>query len=564
MAFKFAKEDEIKNSFSEEKWKVLIVDDEEMVHFVTKLALKKFVFENKSIEFFDAHSGNEAIEILEKNPDIDLILLDVVMDDDTDGLKTVKRIREELQNKRVRIILRTGQPGNAPEHEIILNYDIDDYKEKTELTSTKLFTTVVTALRTSKYLKNIEKNKEGLIQIIESSKSIFKLSSLLNFTNGVLKQLGTILNLRQISLYKYNKEDKRNESDSFFATLKNSHFEALSTSGKFKNFDDSHIITPQSLSYLNKAYLNKESFFEDDVYVGYFHSDELNRFIFLYIEGCKNLNEDDKHFLEVFANNISISFENICLIDKNKEKDVMISHQSKLATMGEMIDNIAHQWRQPLSLISTHVSGMKILKEHNNLEDKEFFNHCDSIIETTKFLSHTIEDFRNFFKKDKSENNFKLKTIVDRTQFLLSAKIQKNNISIKTNISDREIFGLENEFIQVLLNIINNAIDALSDTEGEKYIFISDNLENDDLYTIKIKDNAGGIPQNIIGKIFEQYFTTKADRHGTGIGLYMVKHIIENHMNSLLEVENEEFEYQNKKFKGACFTIKMKIDLDEI
>lgn len=113
MAFKFAKDDEIKNSLSEEKWKVLIVDDEEMVHSVTKLALKKFVFENKSIDFFDAYSGNEAIEILEKNPDIDLVLLDVVMDDDIDGLKTVKRIREELCNKRVRIILRTGQPGNA-------------------------------------------------------------------------------------------------------------------------------------------------------------------------------------------------------------------------------------------------------------------------------------------------------------------------------------------------------------------------------------------------------------------------------------------------------------------
>ena len=116
---------------------------------------------------------------------------------------------------------------------------------------------------------------------------------------------------------------------------------------------------------------------------------------------------------------------------------------------------------------------------------------------------------------------------------------------------------MENEFIQVLLNIINNAIDALSDTEGEKYIFISDNLENDDLYTIKIKDNAGGIPENIIDRIFEPYFTTKHQSQGTGIGLYMSEEIVKNHLNGTLSVENDTYEYEGISYVGAKFIIKI-------
>ncbi len=558
MGFNFAKKEK-NNELIDGSWKVLIVDDDEEIHNVTKLALKKFIFENKNIEFFDAYSGEGAIKALENNPDIDLVLLDVVMDSDDDGLQTVKRIRDELKNKNVRIVLRTGQPGSAPEKEVILNYDIDDYKEKTELTSTKLFTTVVSALRTSRHLKDIEKNKEGLAQIIESSKSIFRLSSLLNLTEGVLKQLGTILNLTQTSIYEYNDEISTAEGDCFFATLKNNNFETLSTSGKFKYSEDLNIITAESIRYLNKAYVEKKSFFEDDVYVGFFHSDELDRLIFLYIEGCKNLDANDRKFLEVFSNNISIAFENICLIDKDKQKDMLLSHQSRLATMGEMIDNIAHQWRQPLSLITTNASGMKMMKEHNQLEDEAFYKHCDSIIDTSHYLSHTIEDFRNYFKTDKLKSYFKIKDVVEKSIFLLSAKIGHSNIVVKDELLNIEILGLQNEFIQVILNILNNAIDALAEIKDEKLILIEAQL-NEEYFILTIRDNAGGIPKEHMNNIFEQYFTTKEEEKGSGLGLHMVKHIIENHMNGSITVENRSFEYEGKPYFGACFKVELKLD----
>lgn len=163
---KFAKKKVIKEN-SNRKWKILIADDEEEVHNITKSVLSKFEFEHRNIDFLSAYSGKEALNIIKKNNDIALILLDVVMESDDAGLLTAKAIREDIDNNEVRIILRTGQPGSSPEKDIILNYDIDDYKEKTELTSTKLFTTVVTALRS---YRNIELLKEKQKQLIKQSK----------------------------------------------------------------------------------------------------------------------------------------------------------------------------------------------------------------------------------------------------------------------------------------------------------------------------------------------------------------------------------------------------------
>ena len=561
MDFKFAEKKEIKNNILDTKWKILIADDDEDIHSITKLALKEFEFDNKIIEFFDAYNGLQTIEILQQNPDIDLILLDVVMDSDDDGLKTTKIIREQLKNKNVRIILRTGQPGYAPEKEIIVNYDIDDYKEKTELTSSKLFTAVVGALRTSKHLKNIEKNREGLANIIEASKSIFKLGSLLQFTDGVLIQLGTIIKLTHTEVYKNSEKEDCSikgceEVDCFFATVQGSHFQTLSASGKFRDMHHTDVVSPESLDYLNKAFLDKKSFFVDDVYVGFFHSLELDRIIFLYMEGCKFLNENDKKILEVFSNNISIAFENICLVDKEKQMDIQLSQQSKMATMGEMIENIAHQWRQPLSAITTSASGMKMQKEYNLLTDEQFYTSCDSIVDSSEYLSHTIDDFKDFFKLDKMKTDFKIKDVVSKALHLLSAKLEKKKIKIIENISDVKIHGLNNEFIQVLLIIINNAIDALEENKiKERILLIDDTLNDETTFCLSIKDNAGGIPEDSSDNIFNQYFTTKSHKNGTGIGLYMAKHMIEEHMKGTITVDNEEFQYEDQNYKGACFKI---------
>ncbi|MEG4940394.1 adenylate/guanylate cyclase domain-containing protein [Microcoleus sp. F4-D5] len=165
----FAEEDEVEEKPTQASWKILIVDDEIEIHNITKLALNEFTFENQLITFISAYSGKEAKEMIQAHPDIALILLDVVMETEEAGLEVVKYIRDILDNKLVRIILRTGQPGQVPEDVVIVSYDINDYKTKTELTNKKLFTTVVTALRAFRALTQIEASKSELEKIATAS-----------------------------------------------------------------------------------------------------------------------------------------------------------------------------------------------------------------------------------------------------------------------------------------------------------------------------------------------------------------------------------------------------------
>lgn len=150
-------------------WKLLVVDDEEEVHAVTRLALGGFEFASRPLQIIGAYSGAEAKKVMSEEKDIAMILLDVVMETDQAGLDVVKYIREELGNRFVRIILRTGQPGQAPEYKVITEYDINDYKQKTELTRGKMFTLVHTSLSSYRDLMALEANRHGLEKVIEAS-----------------------------------------------------------------------------------------------------------------------------------------------------------------------------------------------------------------------------------------------------------------------------------------------------------------------------------------------------------------------------------------------------------
>jgi len=232
-----------------------------------------------------------------------------------------------------------------------------------------------------------------------------------------------------------------------------------------------------------------------------------------------------------------------------------------MAAMGEMIGNIAHQWRQPLSTISTTATGLKLQKEMDVLEDKFLVESLEGINNSAQFLSKTIDDFRNFFKTDKKKEAFSIQEALDKALALVYVQFHNKNIQIIKNSTDIEIKNLENEFIQVVINILNNARDELikKDIDVEKIIFI-DVIKKKDSIEISIKDNAGGIPEDILPRVFEPYFTTKHKSQGTGIGLYMSQEIIRKNMQGEILVENKEYNYNNIDYKGASFTIKLPKD----
>ena len=239
-----------------------------------------------------------------------------------------------------------------------------------------------------------------------------------------------------------------------------------------------------------------------------------------------------------------------------KEKDKLMAQQSKMAAMGEMIGNIAHQWRQPLSMISSLATTTIVEKQLNLLSDDQLAEKLRSIQETTIHLSNTIDDFRLFFKPNKEKVSFNLDDTINKTLHLLKPKFKANHIhiikSIDTNI---EITALENELIQVLMNILGNAKDALMQHELDKKLLFIKLRKDDSKITIKIKDNAKGIDPEILHRIFEPYFTTKHKSQGTGIGLYMSEVIVVKHLSGTIDVKNCEFIHDKKRYTGAQFKI---------
>ena len=245
---------------------------------------------------------------------------------------------------------------------------------------------------------------------------------------------------------------------------------------------------------------------------------------------------------------------------ENLKKDRLLSQQQKMVSMGQMIENIAHQWRQPLSIITTSISGIKVKKMVNDLDDEFLDKTLDSVLNTSEYLSNTIDDFRYFFKPQKNKEFFYLENCCNKTIDLLNVNFKENNIKLIRNIEHVEILGYETELIQVLINILNNSKDALSSVENqEKFIFI-DILKENNKALIKIKDNAGGISNDIIEQIFEPYFTTKHQFQGSGIGLYMCQEIISKHMNGYIDISNIEFTHNDKIYKGALSLIVLELD----
>ncbi len=235
-------------------------------------------------------------------------------------------------------------------------------------------------------------------------------------------------------------------------------------------------------------------------------------------------------------------------IRKQQKQEQLLIQQSKLAAMGEMIGNIAHQWRQPLNALSLVLQNINFAYEMDDLSEEFMHKSMDKANLLTNTMSKTIDDFRNFFKPNKQEVEFFISDTIKNAISLIESTFQHHNITIESKINDdANIKGFPNEFSQVVLNILNNAKDAIIENNiGSGKVLI--NVEKiDNKATISVIDNAGGIPNDILEKVFNPYFTTKEEGKGTGIGLYMSKNIIETNMNGKLLVENIE--------NGAKFVI---------
>ena len=238
-------------------------------------------------------------------------------------------------------------------------------------------------------------------------------------------------------------------------------------------------------------------------------------------------------------------------LQKNREQEQLLIQKSKFIALGEMISNIAHQWRQPLSELSAIMMTLKFKHNLGKLDTNVMSEKSKDAENLLEYMSKTIDDFREFFMPSREKKKFFAKEAVDAVISIIGTSAKEKNISLHVEIPENEkIYGHKNEFEQVLLNVITNAKNILLSKKTMNPT-IGIKLSSDEQFTyLSISDNAGGIEVEPIDKIFQPYFTTREDSGGTGIGLYMSKLIIEKNMGGILMVKNSEI--------GAIFTIRLK------
>lgn len=351
----FIDEEEVEVSEYSGEWKILIVDDERIVHESTKMVLNDFVFQNKELVFLSAYNAAEAKSILKEHKDIAVILLDVVMEKEDSGLKLVKFIRDELKNSFIRIILRTGQPGQAPEEEVVINYDINDYKMKTELTLQKLLTTVVSALRSYSNLMELEINRQGLEDILSVETELNEIHDLKKFADHLLTQAKRLYNLSEDSLFLrvYMNDDNHKQ------------MRIISGSGKFEPYIGKML--PDAMAENLKGLMAEVSnsngcYFSEYEYMSAYKSIDIIE-NFIYFNGIEVLDPIQRNLFRILVTNLSVAIDNLALNDK------LIQTQSEL--INRLSEVIEVRSEETASHVSRVAKIAYIISKYYGLEEEE-------------------------------------------------------------------------------------------------------------------------------------------------------------------------------------------------
>ena len=383
-------------------WKVLIVDDEPEVHAVTKLALSDFALNGKTLQFLSAYSGEEANALFRTHSDIAVVLLDVVMETDDAGLKVAEYIRNELDNHFTRIILRTGQPGQAPEKDVIINYDINDYKSKTELTAQKLFTVMIAALRSYRDIIVIEENRRGLEKIIDASVDLFSSRSLEKFMQGIIQQLASILGCSKDAAYittavattarTLKASADAPDQDELYVFAGNGEY-ASKEGQALRN-----AITEKEYALCLEAMREKQIVYAEDHVVAYCNS-KTHDGALLYLSGLpRKVGANDRHLIKRFSDSVQLAFDNVLksVEIEATQKEIIerlgkaLEHESNesnhikrmvemCALLAEKVGLREHEIEQlrlavPLHDIGTSIVPKSILYKSEPLDDDEIFS----------------------------------------------------------------------------------------------------------------------------------------------------------------------------------------------
>ena len=534
---------------SQPPWKILVVDDDADVRKLAHLNLKSFEFEGRALEFFDAKTAQEAKEILEQQPDIAVALIDVVMETEDAGLKLVEHIRYDLHNHFIRLIIRTGQPGVAPERTVIDNYDIDDYKDKTELTAQKLYTAMRSALKSYRDLLIIDSNRRGLQRILDTTPSLYKPQNITEFFDNVLQH---IIDLCQ---------------DNFIATITNSIL--LTSDNSVEDDDDNNrqVVVQSATGRFRETNENEE--IENikqmciDCLLGVVPFNTLpdhallvplNRHGtpvgFIYLEEAKHLSRDDRKLMQIMANQCAAALENLQLYIDVKEAHRQslnsLAMAEKARVMAEaankakstFLAQMSHELRTPLNAILGYSDF--IYEDASDIGYDYVLPYLEDIRNASLKLLSMISDILDISQIETGNVEIKL-TEYDMNE-LVEDLIDIIEPMVRTNGNKLTIKGMDNlgfqyadktKVRQILLNLLNNAAKF---TRRGKVLFSASRQskvmygeeEKRDWFCFQVADSGIGIPLEKMERIFEAFGqvdnSSTREYDGTGLGLAISQH----------------------------------------
>ncbi len=532
-----------------QRWKVAVIDDEPAVHDGTRFALADYKLNGQGLEIISAYSAAEGRELMRKHPDVAVVLLDVIMESDAAGLDLVQFIRNHLKNDTVRIILRTGQPGQAPERRVIVDYDINDYKAKTELTADKLFTALTAALRSYEQLQRMVETRRGLEIIIEAASTLFDFKSMQRLAEGVLTQIASLLNAHCAGILVLREGQNAHET-----------FSVLAGSGCYSRFIGtaiSEILENDLRKLVEEAFARRQHEFSARRSVLYIKT-LSGREVVVVLEAARHLSDTDRALVEIFCSRLSIAFDNVILYEQLQAANARLeervaqrtqdltSANRRLAAQwarlrqantfkSEILGTVAHDLKNPLGVILGRTEILKEMAAGAGALDDNMQTQIAYIRNAANRLTEMVDDLVSDAMADALDITIRreavdlaglVQEVADANRPLASRKQQTITVSAPP---DHMAMCDADRIREAIDNLVSNAI-KYSPLGGAIDLLVGRGADG---IVVQIRDQGAGLSPEDISRLFGRFQRLSAKptagETSTGLGLSIVKRIVDLH-----------------------------------
>jgi signal transduction histidine kinase len=528
------------------RWKIAVIDDEPAVHDGTRFALSDYRLNGQGLEILSAYSAAEGRELMRRHPDVAVVLLDVIMESDTAGLGLVEFIRENLKNETVRIILRTGQPGQAPERRVIVDYDINDYKAKTELTADKLFTSLTAALRSYQQLQRMVETRRGLEIIIEAASALFDFKSMQRLAEGVLTQIGSLLNVECAGILVLREAQNTRET-----------FSVLAGSGCYSRFIGSDVLEHDLRQLVEEAFARRHHEFSPRRSVLYIRT-LSGREVVVVLEAARHLSSTDRTLVEIFCSRLSIAFDNVILYEQLQRANTRLEERVAARTQdlttanrrlaaqwarlrqanafkSEILGTVAHDLKNPLGVIlgrteilNEMIAGAGALDENLKVQIAYIRDAANRLTEMVDDLvSDAMADALDItVRREPVDISVLVEEVAEANRPLAARKKQTITVAAPPN---HAAMCDADRIREAIDNLVSNAV-KYSPIGGAIDLLVA---QEEGGILVQVSDQGAGLSPEDISRLFGRFQRLSAKptagETSTGLGLSIVKRIVDLH-----------------------------------